>query len=247
MHSFETLDFSVDDNVAVIMLNRPATRNAFNTKMRDDLFQVIEAIKEDNAITGSIIYGSGKDFCSGADLTEFGTAPSQSIARTVRWERALWSLFLNHPTPIVAAVHGNCIGSGFEMALLCDLIMASYNARFSMPEARLGLIAAAGGTQTLPRSIGPSNTIDIFSSPKLITSRQAYSMGIVSSVVVKNRLIDAAKAQAAYLSKLRPELIAACKFAVNTGCSLPLDQGLRAETHTALRLMKIEKNNVVYS
>lgn len=240
MHSFETLDFSVDNNVALIMLNRPGVRNAFNTKMRDDLFQVIEAIKDDYAITGSIIYGSGKDFCAGADLTEFGRAPSQSIARTIRWERDLWSLFLNNPKPMIAAVHGNCIGSGFEMALLCDIIIASYNARFSMPEVRLGLIAAAGGTQTLPRSIGPSNTISIFSSPNPITSQQAHSMGIVSKVVAKKRLMDCARAQATYLSNLKPELIAACKFAVNTGCSLPLDQGLLVETRSAMRVMKTE-------
>ena len=240
MHSFETLDFSVDNNVAIIRLNRPRARNAFNTKMRDDLFQVIEAIKDDYAITGSIIYGSGKDFCAGADLTEFGTTPSQSIARTIRWERDLWSLFLNNPKPMIAAVHGNCIGSGFEMALLCDIIIASRNARFSMPETRLGLIAAAGGTQVLPRSIGPSNTISIFSSPNPITSQQAHSMGIVSKVVAKKRLMDSARTQATYLSTLRPELIAACKFAVNTGCSLPLDQGLLSETRSAMRLMKTE-------
>jgi enoyl-CoA hydratase/carnithine racemase len=208
--------------------------------MRDDLFQVIETIKADYAITGSIIYGSGKDFCAGADLTEFGTAPSQSIARTIRWERDLWSLFLNNPKPMIAAVHGNCIGSGFEIALLCDVIIASYNARFSMPEARLGLIAAAGGTQTLPRSVGPSKAISIFSSPDSITSQQAHSMGIVSKVVSIKRLMDSARDQATYLSNLRPELIAACKFAVNRGCSLPLNQGLLAETRSALRLMKTQ-------
>ena len=113
-----------------------------------------------------------------------------------------------------------------------------------MPEPSLGLISAAGGTQTLPRSIGASHTMSIFSSPNLITSQRAYSMGIVSKIVVKDRLIDAALRQVTYLSSLRPELIAACKFAVNIGGSLPLHQGLRAETRTALRLMKTEKNDV---
>ena len=116
-----------------------------------------------------MISGAGeRGFCAGADLSEFGSAPSQAIARQVRWERDLWGLFLSISKPMVAALHGYVIGSGVEIACLCDVRIAAQNAIFRMPETALGMIPAAGGSQTLPRTIGPGPAMKILLANEIL-------------------------------------------------------------------------------
>ena len=123
--------------------------------MRDDLVQALEAVRDDPDTRAVVLSGAGdRGFCAGADLTEFGSAPSPIVARQVRWERDIWGLFLSLRKPTVAALHGHVIGSGVEMALLCDIRIASEDAVFRMPETGLSLVPAAGGTQTLARHAG---------------------------------------------------------------------------------------------
>ena len=117
---FETLLFQKDGAVAHISLNRPQVVNAYNIQMRDDFSEALSAVQLDQEVRALLITGEGRGFCAGADLTEFGSAPSQVIARQVRWERDIWGQLVNLDKPIVAAVHGYCIGSGLEIALLCD-------------------------------------------------------------------------------------------------------------------------------
>ena len=147
MPPFQTIIYNKRGPVAEIQLNRPHVHNAFNTAMRDGLYQALEAARDDSDVGALLLSGMGNSFCAGADLTEFGSAPSIVAAREARWSRDLWGLFLDLDKPLVAAIHGHCIGSGLEMALLCDLRIASTDASFKMPEANLGLIPAAGGTQ----------------------------------------------------------------------------------------------------
>jgi len=153
---FETLLFQKDGAVAHISLNRPQVVNAYNIQMRDDFSEALSAVQLDQEVRALLITGEGRGFCAGADLTEFGSAPSQVIARQVRWERDIWGQLVNLDKPVVAAVHGYCIGSGLEIALLCDLRIAAAGTVFALPEVQLGMIPAAGGTQTLPdRRAGP--------------------------------------------------------------------------------------------
>ena len=150
-----TVLYTKQDAVALIVLNRPEVINAFNMQMRDDLYATLEAAVDDPDVRAIVVSGSGdRGFCVGADLTEFGTAPSQVVARDVRWERDLWGLFLAVRKPLVAALHGHVIGSGVEIACLCDIRIAADDAVFRMPETALGMVPAAGGTQTLPRVVG---------------------------------------------------------------------------------------------
>ena len=121
-----TVLFHKEGAVARLILNRPKAINAFNVRMRDDLYVALEAVRDDPDIRSALISGAGdRGFCAGADLTEFGTAPSQAIARQVRWERDLWGLFGSIRKPLVAALHGYIIGSGVEIACLCDLRVAA--------------------------------------------------------------------------------------------------------------------------
>ena len=155
MNGFKTLIYEKEDHIAYVTLNRPQALNVYNIQMRDDLYEVLSAIKDDPEVRVAIFKGAGeKAFCAGADLSEFLTAPTPVIARQVRFGRDVWGLFLSLPQPLIAAVHGYVLGSGIEIALCCDIRIASEDVRFGLPEVGLGIIPAAGGTQTLPRAIG---------------------------------------------------------------------------------------------
>ena len=148
--------------------------------MRDELYETLKLLRDDPNAKVAILKGSGeRGFCAGADLTEFGTAPSQVIAREVRWERDLWGLFHTQPKPIVAALHGYVIGSGIEIASLCDVRIAADNCIFRMPEVALGMVPAAGGTQTIPRLIGTSRTSEFILSNRVMEVGEARKIGLV--------------------------------------------------------------------
>ena len=222
--------------VAHVRLNRPHVHNAFNTAMRDDLYQALEASRDDPDVRAVLLSANGKNFCAGADLTEFGTAPSIAVARDARWSRDLWGLFLEMHKPLVAAIHGHCIGSGLEMALLCDLRIASTDASFAMPETHLGLIPAAGGTQTLPRILGPSKALHILLTGQPITAQQALNHGLISRLTTPDRLEEEALTLARRLASLDPPAVAALKQSINLGADLPLPQALKLESRLALKL-----------
>ena len=158
MSQFDTLLFDKHGALGHISLNRPGVLNAYNIQMRDDFSEALAAVQDDPEIRALLITGQGRAFCAGADLSEFGTAPSQVVARRVRWDRDVWGQLLSLTVPVVVAVHGYCIGSGLEIALLGDLRMAGEGTTFAMPEVQLGMVPAAGGspdafqgTQILPR------------------------------------------------------------------------------------------------
>lgn len=236
MPPFNTITYDKQGPVALIQLNRPAVHNAFNVAMRDDLYQALEAVRDDTEIRAVLLSASGKNFCAGADLTEFGSAPSIVAARDARKARDLWGLFLSLQKPLVAAIQGRCIGSGLEMALLCDLRIASTDASFSMPETRLGLIPAAGGTQTLPRILGPSRALHLLLTGQPISPKQALNYGLISRLTPPNRLEQESLALTRRLTSLNPNTVKTLKQAVNRGSDLPLPQALHLETHLAQNL-----------
>ncbi|MEK7778145.1 MAG: enoyl-CoA hydratase/isomerase family protein, partial [Chloroflexota bacterium] len=176
-------------------------------------------------------------FCTGADLTEFGTAPSRVIARQVRWERDVWGLFLSIDKPIIAALHGYVVGSGVEMALLCDLRIASEDAVFGMPEATLGMIPAAGGTQTLPRMLGAPRALDMLLSNGRLDAARALEVGLVHRVVSRDILLKEALALARQLADHPAHLLKAVKEAIRRGLDMPLGQALGLELHLAATAM----------
>jgi enoyl-CoA hydratase/3-hydroxypropionyl-coenzyme A dehydratase len=237
LDAFDTILYSKDGALATITLNRPGRRNVFNTVMRDDLWQALEAARDDEDVRCIILNGAGPDFCAGADLTEFGTAPSVAVARRVRWERDIWGLFLNMPKPLIAAIHGHCIGSGLEIAMLCDLRIASDDATFSMPETHLGLIPAAGGTQTLRAAIGLGPAMDLLLTGRPDLSTEALELGLVTKVVPRRQLTSETLELADSLASLGPRAVAALKESVRQGIDLPLDKALELDRRLVLKLL----------
>ena len=224
--------------VAYVILNRPEVINAFNVQMRDDLWEVFGAVADDPDVRALLLRGAGpKGFCSGADLTEFGTAPSQAAARRVRWQRDVFGRLLRLPKPVVAALHGHVVGSGVEMALLCDIRIAATDAVFSMPETSLGLVPGAGGTQTLPRFVRRGVALRMLLAGDSLDAGEALSAGLVQYVVPREALGEKTEELAGRLAALRPAAVAATKRALRAALDMPLEAGLAAERRMAAGLM----------
>src|SRR5210317_416170 len=184
MSAFETLIYEKEGTLALVTLNRPRVLNAYNIQMRDDLFEVLHAIRDDDEVRVALLKGAGeKAFCVGADLSEFLTAPSPVAARQIRFDRDVWGLLLNIPQPLIAVLHGYVLGSGIEMALCCDLRIASDDAQFGLPEVELGIIPAAGGTQTLPRTGGRACALEMLLTGRRINAQEALQSKLVNRVV----------------------------------------------------------------
>ena len=172
------------DGIARVTFNRPDVHNAIDLQMRDALWTLLDAIEADDEVGVVLFRGAAslKDgghpqtpaegahegsrasigaFSAGADITEFGTAPSYTEARRARLERDLWGRLLHFAKPTIAAIHGYALGAGCELSLLCDFRIAAEDALIGLPEAKLGYIPTAGGTQTLPRTIGPGRALDM--------------------------------------------------------------------------------------
>ena len=231
---FQTIIYEKRDTVAFVTLNRPQVLNVFNIQMRDDLYQVLKAIKDDSEIRAAIFKGAGeKAFCAGADLSEFLTAPSPAIARKARWQRDVWGLFLSIPQPLIAAVHGYVLGSGVEIALCCDLRIAADDACLGLPEAGLGIIPAAGGTQTLPRAIGRGRALEMVLANQRMTSAEALRIGLINQVVPRNHLLPTAEEWARKIASFHPLTVQQAKEAVVRGLDLPLAEGLNLEKRLA--------------
>lgn len=236
MSDFATLIYDKQGAVAMVALNRPRALNSYSVQMRDDLYEVLSAVRDDPAVAVLVLRGEGRAFCAGADLSEFGTAPSATIARQVRWERDVWGLFLGLPQPCIAALHGWVLGSGLEMALCCDLRLAAPSAQFGLPETGLGFIPAAGATQTLPRTIPLGIALDMLMRGRRLNASEAHDLGLVHRVVPEERLWPEALSLAQHLASLPQPALRAAKEAVLRGLDLPLETGLEVERRLALTL-----------
>jgi len=236
MSAFETLIYEKEGTLALVTLNRPRVLNAFNIQMRDDLFEVLTAIRDDDEVRVALLKGAGeKAFCVGADLSEFLTAPSPVAARQIRFDRDVWGLLLNIPQPLIAVLHGYVLGSGIEMALCCDLRIASDDAQFGLPEVELGIIPAAGGTQTLPRAVGRACALEMLLTGRRINAQEALQRKLVNRVVPADRLLETARGMAEKIAARDPDVIKGIKKAVMDGMDLPLAQGLDLEKMLAFQ------------
>ncbi|MCX5997515.1 MAG: enoyl-CoA hydratase/isomerase family protein, partial [Chloroflexi bacterium] len=151
----------------------------------------------------------------GADLTEFLSAPSPTSARHVRWQRDVWGLFLSLPQPVIAALHGYVFGSGIEMAMCCDIRLAADDCVFGLPEVALGIIPAAGATQTVPRAIGHGRALDLLLTGRRIGAQEALEMKLVNSVVSRSRLLPQAEALAEKMVGFDQQAVRAIKRSIN--------------------------------
>lgn len=242
MSGFPTVLYGKSERVAHVRLNRPEKVNAFNMQMRDDLWEALAAIEDDPDVRAVVFSGAGeRGFCAGADLTEFGAAPSIPEARAARRARDVFGRLARLPKPTVGAVHGQVVGSGVELAALCDLRIASEDAVFSMPETGYGLIPAAGGTQTLPRLAGVSRAAALLLAGERLDAMSALRTGLVGRVAPVDRLMSEAMATGIVLRQLQPSSVTGLKEAVRSAFGMPLDVGIRIEDRAARRVAAVAR------
>ncbi len=222
--------FEKDGAIAWITLNRPAVLNALDLRMRDELWTALGAVRADPDVGVVILRGAGeRAFSAGADLNDFGTAPSFIEARRARLERDLWGLLLAIEKPLIAAIQGYALGAGLELGLLCDLRIASDDARLGLPEVGLAYMPTAGGSQTLPRTIGRGRALHMVLSGEPASAAEALAMGIVQWVVPRAELYEAAAALARRVLARPQTAVRLAKAADVRGADLPLPDALRLE------------------
>jgi enoyl-CoA hydratase/carnithine racemase len=220
--------------LAWLALNRPDVLNAINMQMRDELWDLMHAVRDDPEVGVVIFKGSGdRAFSAGADISEFGTAPSYIEARRARRERDLWGFMLSLDKVLIAAIHGFALGAGIELPMCCDFRIASEDARLGLPEVSLGYIPSAGGTQTLPRHLPPGIAMQMILTGDPIDARTAFRHRLVQRVVPRGRLYAEAESFARKVLSRPPEAVRLAKRAVVDGVELPLAHGLALEGRLA--------------
>ena len=237
---FDTLLYDKQDGIAWVTLNRPDLLNAINMRMRDELWDVVQAVRDDPDVHVVIFKGAGeRAFSAGADISEFGTAPSYVESRRARRQRDLWGLILSLEKPLIAAIHGYALGAGIELPMCCDLRIASEDARLGLPEVSLGYIPSAGGTQTLPRHVPPGVAMHMILTGDPIDAGTALRHGLVQRVVPRERLYQEAELLARTLMSRGPLALRLAKRAVLEGLDLPLAEGLALERRLAARALAV--------
>ncbi|HEY2388091.1 MAG TPA: enoyl-CoA hydratase/isomerase family protein [Candidatus Binatia bacterium] len=224
-----TVLYDVAARVATITLNRPGCLNAYDVAMRDGLDAALAAACDDPEVRVVVLRGAGRAFSSGGDLREFGSAASPLAARSARFARDVPGRLARLAKPLVAAVHGDAVGGGLEMALLADFCVAAAEARFRLPEAGLGMIPGVGGTQTLPRAIGLGHAFDVALSRRWVSAEEALALGIVTRVVAPEELTAETGRVAAAIAAHAPSLVAAARRAIRDGLDGSLVYGLALE------------------
>ncbi|MDQ2909852.1 MAG: enoyl-CoA hydratase-related protein [Actinomycetota bacterium] len=216
-----------DGAIAVVLLNRPEQLNALSDELMDELVTVLTELDRDESVRAIVLGGSERAFAAGADIGELAQASAIELyyqRRIERWDaiRGLW-------TPLVAAVSGYCLGGGCELALSCDLIVASESAQFGQPETGLGIIPGAGGTQRLTRAVGKALAMDMILSGRFLAANEALAAGLVARVVAREAWLEEAKRVAREIAEKGPVATRLAKESVDRAFETALSAGLEAE------------------
>jgi enoyl-CoA hydratase len=216
-----------DGNVGVVLLNRPQQLNALSDALMDELVARLEELDRDESVRAIVLGGSERAFAAGADIGELAETSAIELyyqRRVERWDaiRGLW-------TPLVAAVSGYCLGGGCELAMSCDLIVASETAEFGQPETGLGIIPGAGGTQRLTRAVGKALAMDVILSGRRLSAREALQAGLVARVVAKEAWLEEAKRVAREIAEKGPVATRLAKESVDRAHETTLSAGLETE------------------
>jgi enoyl-CoA hydratase len=227
--SYETLLVERRNRIAIITINRPDKRNALNIQTRTEGALALEELAGDESVGVVVFTGAGdKAFIAGADIGEFAgrTAVTQ---REVMLGRSLFTAIDSFPKPVIAMINGYCLGGGCELALCCDLRIASETASFGQPEINLGIIPGGGGTQRLPRLVGEGKAMEMILTGDILDARTAFNFGLVNWVVPAADLEAKTMEIAGRIAEKSPVALRMAKEAVKLAARSNLDEGLRRE------------------
>jgi enoyl-CoA hydratase len=222
---YENIIYEKEDQVAIITFNRPEAMNALNNQTRAEFGQAIGDVAADDEIKVLILTGSGKAFVAGSDIKEFNRTTPFAAHNILRLGEMVEKL----EKPVIAAVNGFCLGGGCEIAMGCDLIIASEKAKFGQTEINIGIIPGGGGTQRLPRLIGACRAKELIFTGEIIRAEAADRLGLVNRVVPMEELMPTAKEIAAKIATKSAAALKLAKQAINRGMQTNLESGLKYE------------------
>jgi enoyl-CoA hydratase len=222
--------YELRDSVALVQLNRPEKLNALTRAMLEELSDMFESVTRERTVRAVILTGAGeRAFSAGTDISELASLDAEEARAAAKRGQRLCDLIERCGVPVIAAVNGLAAGGGCELALACHIRIASTNARFSLPETRLGLIPAYGGTQRLARITGSGRALEMMLAGAEIRAEEALRIGLVNHVVATEHLHAESETLARRIAVLAPLAIRACLEAVTRGLALPLAEGLELE------------------
>jgi enoyl-CoA hydratase len=227
---YENIMYQVDDGIAIITFNRPKALNALNAALLEEFSHALDQIAADEAIRVLVLTGAGdKSFVAGADITELATFNSLKAKDFAKRGHTIIAKLQKLPIAVIAAVNGFALGGGTEIAIACDFIYASENAKFGQPEINLGLIPGFGGTQRLPRAIGTPMAKELIFSGKIISAAEAGKIGLVNTVLPADQLMGAVMQTAQEIASKGKVALRAAKQAINNGMNADLATGIHIE------------------
>ena len=241
--AYETLLLEREGRVAIVTINRPDKRNALNIKTREEGAALLEELRSDESVGVVVLTGAGdKAFVAGADIAEFAgrTAMTQ---REVMTGRSLFTAIDTFPKPVIAMINGYCLGGGCELALACDIRIASETASFGQPEINLGIIPGGGGTQRLTRLVGEGKAMEMILTGEIIDAKTAFAIGLVNHVVPADQLRTTTMEVANRIADKSPIALMLAKEAVKIASRSNLDEGLRREVDLFALCFSTEDKN----
>jgi enoyl-CoA hydratase len=216
-----------EGRVAVVRLNRPKQLNALSGELMGALVETLRELDEEREVRAIVLAGDDRAFAAGADIAELAAGTPISLYESRRIDA--WDSIRALRTPLVAAVSGFCLGGGCELAMLCDLVVASETARFGQPEINLGVLPGAGGTQRLTRAVGKAVAMDMILTGRMLSAREALAFGLVARVVAKEAWLTEAKRVAAEIAAKGPIAVRLAKEAIDQAFEAPLSAGVAFE------------------
>lgn len=225
--AYENILTAIEDQIALITLNRPKVLNALNHALMEELTHALCQYDNDPQVRAIVLAGSERAFAAGADINEMSDETAISILLKDRF--ATWDKVCRVKKPIIAAVSGYALGGGCELAMACDIIVASETAQFGQPEINIGVIPGAGGTQRLTRAVGKGKALEMILTGRSISAQEAYAAGLVSKVVPIDSFLAAAKEIANEIAKKSPLAVRLAKEAILKSYEMTISEGLQFE------------------
>jgi enoyl-CoA hydratase len=213
--------------VGVVLMNRPKQLNALSGELMGAVVSALQELDDDPEIRAIVLGGGERAFAAGADITELAEGTPVTLYENRRLDQ--WDTIRGLRTPVVAAVSGYCLGGGCELAMVCDLIVASETAKFGQPEINLGVLPGAGGTQRLTRAVGKAIAMDMILTGRMLGAREALGLGLVARVVAREAWLDEAKRAAREIAAKGPIAVRLAKEAIDQAFEAPLSVGVDFE------------------
>jgi enoyl-CoA hydratase len=234
--NFETILYKKERSLVTVTLNRPDRGNALNRKLTEELEKAIDNVEKDSEAKVLILSGEGKGFCAGADTSEINFDSVQATEAFIKMFQVLFNRLEDIEKPTIASINGFAVGGGCELALACDVRIASDKASIGVPEIKMGFLPGAGGTQRLPRLVGPGNALEMLFTGEKLDAHQAYRIGLFNKVVPHEILMEETMKFAEILIQRSAQALKMAKKLVRIGMNMDLKSALELEMQVVSQL-----------